>query len=83
MISTTVKLNISGSNHFELLFAAEKALSNFFDITVEELNTKISYEIVASEQEDIVDFDDEDQYTAQVIARVKDDRTRTSTTSLS
>lgn len=83
MISTTVKLSISGSSHSELLFAAEKALSNFFDISVEELNTKISYEIIASEQEDIVDFDDEDQYTAQVIARVKDDRTRISTTSLS
>lgn len=83
MISTTVRLSITGSNHSELLSAADVALSTFFDIPIEEIGSKISYEIIATEQQDIVDFDDEDLYTAEVIARIKDDRTRTSTTSLS
>lgn len=83
IITTTVKLKVSGSNHSELLFAAENALSEFFDVPISEIGSKISYELLVYEQQEIVDFDDEDLYTAEVIAKVKDDRTRTSPSSSS
>lgn len=75
MVSTTVRLKISGSNYYELLLEAEKILSEFFCIDRDELNSKISYEILAKEQDEIVDFEDEDLYIAEVIAKVKDDGT--------
>lgn len=81
IITTTVKLKVSGSNHSELLFAAENALSEFFEIPISEVSSKVSYELIVSEQQEIVDFDDEDLYIAEVIAKVKDDRTRTSSPS--
>ena len=83
IISTTVKLKVSGANHAELLFAAENSLSEFFDIPLDEVGSRISYELIVTEQQDIIDFDDEDMYTAEVIAKVKDDRTRTSTSTSS
>lgn len=72
MISTTVKISVTGSNHSELLREAEKELSKFFDIPIQDLNKKVPYELIVTEQEDIVDFDDEDLYVALVIAKVKD-----------
>lgn len=83
IITTTVKLKVSGSNHSELLFAAENALSEFFDLPISEIGSKISYELLVYEQQEILDFDDEDLYTAEVTAKVKDDRTRTSPSSSS
>jgi hypothetical protein len=70
MISTTVKISVAGQNYEELLDRAKYSLSNFFDMPIEEINSKVNIEIIVTDCTNSLDFDDED-YVAEVIAKVR------------
>jgi predicted ATP-grasp superfamily ATP-dependent carboligase len=65
MNSTTLKLFVTGSSHLEIVSKAEEELSKFFDTTDSE---KIKYEIFIEKS---IDEEKSSQYTAQIIAKVK------------
>lgn len=65
MNSTTLKLHVTGSNHVEIVSKAEEELAKFFDTTDFD---KIKYEIFIEKS---IDEEKSSQYTAQVIAKVK------------
>ena len=72
MANFTVKLSVSGQDYTEIVKEAKIALSNFFDIPVEEVQKRLYYEIIASELEEFLNFDEENMYKATVVAKVKD-----------
>lgn len=70
MISTTVKISVSGQNYEELLDKAKTSLSNFFDMSTGDIDSKVNIEIIVTDCTNSLDFDDED-YVAEVIAKVR------------
>ena len=70
MISTTLKLSVTGSSHTEIVAKTELALSKFFDI---ETIQKINYEIFVEKS---VDEDKSSDYTAQITAKVRNEYNR-------
>jgi hypothetical protein len=70
MISTTVKISVSGQNYDDLVCKAKSALSNFFDIPEEDIESKINIEIIVTDFTNSLDFEDED-YVAEVVAKAR------------
>lgn len=73
MIVTTVTFKITGKSYEDILLQAKKRLSVFFDMKVEEVSSNINFDVVIKEYELANEFDDEDdEYEAEIIAKVKD-----------
>ena len=73
MITTTVSIRITGKSHEDLLIQAKQRLSEFFDISLDEVPTRINFDLVVTAIEDANEFDDEeDEYEAEIIAKVKE-----------
>lgn len=70
MISATIKLSVTGNNYDELLQKSKIALSEFFDIQISEVESKINFELIITDNIDTLDFQEED-YVAEIIAKVK------------
>lgn len=70
MITTTVSLSVSGQNYEQILEKLTNYLSDFFNITQEEVTKKINIEIQVKDQTDSLDFEQDEEYTADVIAQV-------------
>ncbi len=70
MISTTIKLFITGSSHSEIVAKTELQLSQFFDV---ETMQKVNYEIFVEKS---VDEDKSSDYTAQITAKVRNEYNR-------
>jgi len=65
MISTTYKFSVSGKNHAEIASKVEKEIHNYVGSEEDTVLRHTNCEI-------IVEYDNS-QYTAQVIARIKND----------
>ncbi len=70
MITTQVTFSVSGNSYDDLLAKCKVYLSDFFDITQEEVFKKINLEIQVKDQTDSLDFEQEDEYVANVLAQV-------------
>lgn len=70
MISTTLKFFVTGSSHTEIVAKTELALEKFFDI---ETMQKVNFEIFVEKS---VDEDKLSDYTAQIIAKVRNEYSR-------
>lgn len=71
MISTTVKFSVSGNNYQEILDRARILLSEFFELSLDEVDSKIKIELIVTENGDSLDFE-EDSYVADLLAKVRD-----------
>lgn len=66
-------MRVTGKSHADLLVQAKQRLSQFFDLSIEELQAQINFDIIVKEREDANEFDDEeDEYEAEIIAKVKE-----------
>jgi hypothetical protein len=73
MITTTASFHVTGKSHEDLLVQAKNRLSDFFDIPLADVSSQVSFDLVVSERKDVNEFDEEeDEYTAEVIAKVKE-----------
>ena len=70
MITTVVSFSVSGQNYEEILDKAKVYLSEFFDISVEDISKKLNIELTVKDQTDSLDFDNDEEYVADVIAQV-------------
>lgn len=70
MISATVKLSVTGINYDDLLQKSKIALSEFFDIEISQVESKINFELIITDNMDYLEFQDDD-YVAEIIAKVK------------
>ena len=68
MISTSIEFTVSGSGYEELLQKVKEYLSEFLDITTDDVEKKVNIEIHIA---DTSDSFDEDNYSAQVTAQVR------------
>lgn len=71
MISTTVKFSVSGNSYQEIIDRSKNLLSEFFELSIEEIDSKIKMEIIVTENNDSLDFE-EDSYVADLLAKVRD-----------
>lgn len=73
MITTTVTIKITGKSYDDLILQAKQRLSEFFDIPTEEVPSKINFDLFVNYIDGANEFDDEeDEYEAEIIAKVKD-----------
>lgn len=74
MITTTVTLTVTGKSHDDLLIEAKRRLADFFDIPLDEESlSRINFDMVVKERQDVNEFEeDEDEYEAEIIAKVKE-----------
>jgi len=68
-VVTVAHLLVSGDDYEEISLAAEKRISEFFDVDVSDLKNKFNYEILVKETEDM---ESESFYQAQVVVRNRD-----------
>lgn len=68
MISTSIEFTVSGSTYEEIVQKVKEYLAEFLDIDVSDVERKANIEINIS---DTVESLDEDNYSAEVIAQVK------------
>jgi hypothetical protein len=71
MRSATFKLTIYGDDYHELVEIAEKLISNFLNIEIEEISRYANYELLIIEN---TNMGDDSLYEADVTVRIKDDR---------
>ena len=70
MISSTLRVFVDGDSYDEIIEKAEKEISDFMEIDVEEISKKVNYELLISKTEDM---SSDTEYQAEVIARIKGD----------
>lgn len=70
MVVTQVIFSVSGGTHDELLIKCKKYLSEFFDIPLEDVLKKVNLEIKVKDQTDSLDFENDEEYLADVVAQV-------------
>jgi hypothetical protein len=68
-VVTVAHLLVSGDDYEEIYLAAEKRISEFFDVDVSDVKDKFNYEILVKETEDM---ESESFYQAQVVVRSRD-----------
>jgi hypothetical protein len=68
-VVTVAHLLVSGDDYEEISLAAEKRISEFFDVDVSDVKNKFNYEILVKETEDM---ESESFYQAQVVVRNRD-----------
>jgi hypothetical protein len=71
MITTTVRVTVTGSGYGDLLEKSKAILSEFFEIEATEVESKIKFELLITENSDALDFQEEN-YVAEIIAKVRD-----------
>lgn len=71
MRSSTLILNIYGDNYQELVDNAEKMISNFLDLDIDEISRYAKYELLIT---DNTNMGNDATYEAEVTVRIKDDR---------
>jgi len=71
MITTTVRFTVTGSGYGDLLEKSKAILSEFFEIEATEVESKIKFELLITENSDALDFQEEN-YVAEIIAKVRD-----------
>lgn len=70
MIRASVTFKVSGSNYEDIVTKSRQYLSDFLEIPLENIDSKVNIEIQVSDQKELVDFE-EDEYMALVIAQVR------------
>lgn len=70
MITTTIKLTVTGQNYEDIILQAKKGIADFLDVDVEDVDSKVQVELIVSDVNDSFDID-QDPYVAEVIAKIK------------
>ena len=70
MITTQITFSVSGNSYDDLLAKCKLYLSQFFDVAEDEVLKKINLEIQVKDQTDSLDFEQEDEFSANVLAQV-------------
>lgn len=70
MITTTIKLTVTGQNYEDIVLQAKRGIADFLDVDVEEVDSKVQVELIVSDVDDSFDID-QDPYVAEVIAKIK------------
>jgi hypothetical protein len=68
-VVTVAHLFVSGDDYEEISLAAEKRISEFFNVNVSDVKKKFNYELLVKETEDM---ESESFYQAQVVVRNRD-----------
>ena len=68
-VVTVAHLLVSGDDYEEISLAAEKRISEFFNVNVSDVKKKFNYELLVKETEDM---ESESFYQAQVVVRNRD-----------
>lgn len=71
MRSANLKLTAYGDDYQELVETAEKLISNFLNIEIEEISRYANYELLIIEN---TNMGDDSTYEADIMVRIKDDR---------
>jgi hypothetical protein len=71
MRSATLKLTTYGDDYHELVETAEKLISNFLNVEVEDINRYANYELLII---DNTNMGNDATYEADITVRIKDDR---------
>jgi SHS2 domain-containing protein len=71
MISTSLKISVSGDSYEEILQEAKNTFCVFFDISLEEVEKKLNIDIEVSNQTPLEVEDDFNEYIATVTAKVR------------
>jgi hypothetical protein len=68
-VVTIAHLFVSGDDYEEISLAAEKRISEFFNVNVSDVKKKFNYELLVKETEDM---ESESFYQAQVVVKNRD-----------
>jgi hypothetical protein len=68
-VVTIAHLSVSGDDYEEISLAAEKRISEFFNVNVFDVKKKFNYELLVKETEDM---ESESFYQAQVVVKNRD-----------
>lgn len=68
-VVTVAHLLVSGDDYEEISLAAEKRISEFFNVNVSDVKKKFNYELLVKETEDM---ESESFYQAQVVVKNRD-----------
>jgi hypothetical protein len=68
-VVTVAHLFVSGDDYEEISLAAEKRISEFFNVNVSDVKKKFNYELLVKETEDM---ESESFYQAQVVVKNRD-----------
>ena len=68
-VVTVAHLLVSGDDYEEISFAAEKRISEFFNINVSDVKKKFNYELLVKETQDM---ESDSFYQAQVVVKNRD-----------
>jgi hypothetical protein len=68
-VVTVAHLSVSGDDYEEISLAAEKRISEFFNINVSDVKKKFNYELLVKETQDM---ESDSFYQAQVVVKNRD-----------
>jgi hypothetical protein len=68
-VVTVAHIFVSGDDYEEISLAAEKRISEFFNVNVSDVKKKFNYELLVKETEDM---ESESFYQAQVVVKNRD-----------
>jgi hypothetical protein len=68
-VVTVAHLSVSGDDYREISLAAEKRISEFFNINVSDVKKKFNYELLVKETQDM---ESDSFYQAQVVVKNRD-----------
>jgi len=68
-VVTVAHLFVNGDDYEEISLAAEKRISEFFNVNVSDVKKKFNYELLVKETEDM---ESESFYQAQVVVKNRD-----------
>lgn len=68
-VVTIANLLVSGDDHEEISLAAEKRISEFFNVDISDVKNKFNYELLVKETENM---ESESFYQAQVVVKKRD-----------
>lgn len=68
-VVTVAHLLVNGDDYDEISLAAEKRISEFFNVNVSDVRKKFNYELLVKETEDM---ESESFYQAQVVVKNRD-----------
>jgi len=68
-ITSTLKLTVHGDTYLDLTYNADNSIAEFFEVNVDDVRKKFSYEILATEN---TDMNSDFSYEAIVIVKGRD-----------